>query len=47
MEFDDATPSASRGMSLLNLREAYVEAVKRLTVTIQGDASAFSGIIMV
>ena len=39
-------PSTYSGMCHVNLREDYVEDMDRLTETMQGEASAFSGILM-
>ena len=46
VKFADATPSTYSGMCHVNLREAYIEDMDRLTETMQGEASAFSGILM-
>ena len=39
-------PSTYSGMYHVNLRETYIEDMDRLTETMHGEASAFSGILM-
>ena len=39
-------PSTYSGMCHVNLREAYIEDMDRLIETMQGEALAFSGILM-